>query len=63
MKILAVVAELSMRTDGQTDRQTDRWADIKKLTVALCNFAKALKITAYYSGIGVKPVLSLTGLL
>jgi hypothetical protein len=43
MKILAVGAELSMRTDGRTDGKTDRRADMKKLIVAFRNFAKALK--------------------
>jgi len=32
-----------MRTDGQTDRQTE--TDVTKLTVAFRNFVKALKMT------------------
>jgi len=44
MKIRAVVTEFYMRTDGRTDRRnTDRWTDITKLTVALRSFANAPK--------------------
>ena len=32
-----------MRTEGRTDRQTDRRADLKKVIVAFRNLAKTLK--------------------
>ena len=41
MKILPVGASCSLRTDGQTDRQTDGPTDMTKLIVALLNYANA----------------------
>jgi hypothetical protein len=44
IKIQPGEAEFSMRAYGRTEGRMDRRTDMKKLTVAFCNFANAPKI-------------------